>query len=368
MENLDLTQQINMLSQIIDTKTTGIVLATDPAGMIIYASPDGLNALGHTEKTINGVSIFTLFSFTPDQKTILDRSIAKGTLYNTQIPLSQHKDKHPALNLDLNIAPIKNNGTVICLMITANNSKYIKLTADLLERSLTELNLKDQELDRFIYTVSHDLRNPLITIKGFTDIMVQILDKQDPVKMKDSLQRVLRASDKMDALLHGLLELSRINRSKIAKENIPLGQIIAKAIDLLDEQIKSTKTNIQVPSEMLSILCDKQRMIQAFQKVLENAIKFSSTGEDAPAIIIDCSQEQDQILCCITDNGIGIEEKHHEAVFNVFNQLDSSTDGCGMGLPFVKSILGLHNSDCWIKSAGKNKGTVFCFTFPAIAL
>lgn len=231
---------------------------------------------------------------------------------------------------------------------------------ELLLQTLTERNA---ELDRFAYTVSHDLKSPLVTIKGFLGAIERAALEGKTDRLRADIARVEAAADRMRQLLDELLELSRIGRVAGPSEEINLNALIAETAEALAGAVQSRGVLLDVAQELPNVRGDRVRLRQVFQNLLENALKFMG-DQPKPRIEVGARREAGRILCWIRDNGIGIEASYLEKVFGLFEKLDRSSPGTGIGLALVRRILEVHGGRIWGESLGKGSGTCFYFTLP----
>ena len=224
-----------------------------------------------------------------------------------------------------------------------------------------ELQQKNAELERFTYTVSHDLKSPIITIKGFTGSLEKDLANGRYERMSCDLKRVNDAADKMSDLLRDLLELSTVGR--VINEPVPVDMnlLAADVLAQLAGPLKNRNLTVDVQPDLPVVLCDRRRMAEVLQNLLENAI--NQMGEQAePRIQFGMREENGVNIFSVQDNGIGIDEKYHQVIFGLFNKLDAESAGTGIGLALVKRIIEVHGGRVWVESEGEGKGSRFCFT------
>lgn len=229
------------------------------------------------------------------------------------------------------------------------------------KRTEAELKQKVAELERFAYTVSHDLKSPLITIKGFAGALEQDLSDGRYERMAGDLKRVRTAADKMNDLLSDLLELSRIGFVINSPEAVDLNKLVGGVVVNLAGSIRSNQVHIVVQPDLPVVRCDRQRMAEALQNLLENAIKYMG-DQTQPEIIFGMREEDGRHVFFVQDNGMGIDSKYHHIIFGLFNKLDAGSEGTGIGLALVKRIIEAHGGDVWVESQGLGKGSTFCFT------
>ena len=231
---------------------------------------------------------------------------------------------------------------------------------------LLNQQLQDQvaELERFTYTVSHDLRSPLVTIKGFLGMLNKDLNDQNMDKVKNDFDRIARATDKMDKLLAELLELSRIGRIINPPAEIDAARLIQDALDSIDARIRSRNVNLKIASDIPDLYGDRTRLREVFENLIDNAIKYMGQQPD-PIVEIGARDDRGKgPVFYVKDNGMGIEKEYQERVFRLFEQLTPSIEGTGIGLALVKRIVETHGGKIWVESEGLNKGSTFYFTIP----
>jgi len=232
---------------------------------------------------------------------------------------------------------------------------------------LQDLARKNSELERFTYTVSHDLKSPLITIKGFLGILEKDMKSGDAERMLKDIARIHDATGKMENFIAALLELSRIGRIANPPHNVSLAPIVREAAEMLDTQIRERGVTLIIPDESLVVYGDRARLLQVFSNLLENAIKFMGDQKE-PRIEITLSHHNGEDTICVRDNGMGIAPGHMARIFTIFERLNPGIAGSGIGLALVKRIIEVHGGKCWVESEGLGKGSRFCFTLPEAPL
>jgi len=233
-----------------------------------------------------------------------------------------------------------------------------------LEREIliTELEAKNAELERYTYTVSHDLKSPLVTIRGFLGYLEKDSLTGNTKQVRDDIRRIEDAAKKMQALLNDLLELSRIGRLMNQPTDVLFTDIVKDAIELVRGQIEA-KNNISI--EILDtpvVVCgDRTRLTEVIQNLVDNAIKFMGNQPKPQVTIGSVTNEQNETIFFVRDNGIGIQRQYHDRIFTLFNKLNTGTEGTGIGLTLVKRIIEVHKGRIWLESE-PGKGTTFYFT------
>lgn len=229
------------------------------------------------------------------------------------------------------------------------------------EQLISELELKNAELERFTYSASHDLKSPLITIRGFLGYLEQDARIGNFERLQSDIKRISEATEKMHILLNELLELSRVGRVINEPKQSPFGEIVKEALQRVEGQLQVRQVQVKVGSELPEVFGDTERLIEVIQNLVDNACKFMG-DEKHPVIEIGVQKLENQNIFFVKDNGIGIEKKFHEKVFGLFDKLDPHSNGTGIGLALVKRIIEVHGGKIWIESQGTQKGTTFFFT------
>jgi len=229
---------------------------------------------------------------------------------------------------------------------------------------IAELEVKNSELERFAYTVSHDLRSPLVTIKGHLGLLKRDLAANKAELIRADLTQIERAAEKMNQLLCQLLELSRIGRVTHPPEDVGLADLARDAVELLAGELSAKRIAVEVGPDLPILYGDRVRLLEVLQNLIENAIKYTG-DQPRPRIEIGTRREGDQVICYVRDNGIGIAPGDRESIFKLFTQLDPSVEGTGVGLALVKRIIEVHGGRIWVESGGPGQGSTFCFAVPS---
>lgn len=242
---------------------------------------------------------------------------------------------------------------------------YDALQNELGERQklIVELEASNSELERFTYTVSHDLRNPLVTIKGFLGMLEKDIREGRSDKIRIDLDRISAAADRMNELLSDLLELSRVGRILNPSEEINLVNLANDAVESLDGRLRARNITVRVSPDLPLVFGDRIRLRELFENLIDNAAKYMGSQPD-PVIEIGVRPGSEPVIF-IKDNGIGIEPQYQARIFTLFEQLNPGMEGTGIGLALVKRIIETHGGKIWVESDGHGRGSAFCFTIPS---
>lgn len=261
---------------------------------------------------------------------------------------------------DLNLLIGLANHAAIAL---ENARLYSALQSELAvrERLVGELESKNTELERFTYTVSHDLKSPLVTINGFLGYLEADVIAGDVERARRDRGRIQDAVHKMQRLLNELLELSRIGRLMNQPQTIPFDELIKDALEIVHGQLEARGVTVQTQPGLPSVHGDRQRLTEVLQNLLDNAAKFMGDQTDARIEIGQRGEENGKPVFFVRDNGIGILPEHQEQVFGLFNKLDAQSEGTGIGLALVRRIVEVHGGRIWVESEA-DRGSTFYFT------
>lgn len=234
---------------------------------------------------------------------------------------------------------------------------------DITERKQMEEDLqsRNDELARFVYTVSHDLKSPLVTIQTFLGYLGKDLANNDGERVQADLGYIDRAAAKMHDLLEGLLELSRVGRKMNPPEDLPFVALVHAALDAVAGQIAERRVEVCLDEAPVLLHGDRLRLTEIFQNLLDNAVKFMG-DQPEPRIEIGVDTAGGELVFYVRDNGLGIDPRHQGKLFSLFEKLHPGTPGTGMGLALIKRIIEVHGGRIWAESTGPGHGTTFRFT------
>ena len=229
-------------------------------------------------------------------------------------------------------------------------------------RTLEEgLRQRNSELARFVYTVSHDLKSPLVTIRTFLGFLEQDRKLGDETRIENDLDFIRRAADKMSALLNDLLELSRVGRKVNPPVEVPLQTVVRDALDMVAGRLAQRHVTVTVTQAPIVLRGDRARLLEVFENLIDNAAKFVGDQPD-PRMEVGVEELEREIVIFVRDNGVGIDPRHKGKLFGLFEKLHPESDGTGIGLALVKRIVEVHGGRVWAESAGPGQGSTFRFT------
>lgn len=227
-----------------------------------------------------------------------------------------------------------------------------------------ELAKSNAELEQFAYIASHDLQEPLRMVSSY----VQLLSRRYKGKLDkdadDFIGFAYEGALRMQRLINDLLSYSRVGRHDTRFEEINLEKALKNAIENLHLTIKERKAKI-IFDPLPVVFGDLGQLTQVFQNLIDNALKFNSKG--SPMVHISARQEEDEYICSVKDNGIGIDPEYQGKLFVLFQRLHTRKEysGTGLGLAICKRIIEKHRGKIWVNSK-PNEGSIFYFKIPSV--
>ncbi len=328
---------------IVERSADGIVVA-DGDGRISFANAASGRILGAEPSALLGQPL----PFPLDRREPTELSLQDG--------------RGERVHLELRAAGTEWEGEAATLVSfhDIEDRKRIEKERELL---IKDLESKNSELERFTYSVSHDLKSPLITIRGFLGYLEQDALAGDIERLKGDIRRIENATAKMQQLLDELLELSRIGRIVNDTEEIGFGRIVEDALSLVEGQLSEGRVRVEIQADLPVVVGDRARFVEVVQNLVDNAAKFMG-GQEDPLIRIGMEEKKGKRVFFVADNGIGIESAYRERIFRLFEKLDPKGPGTGIGLALVKRIVELNGGHIWVESEGEGRGSVFYFSLP----
>jgi len=231
------------------------------------------------------------------------------------------------------------------------------------EKLIGELESQNAELERFTYTISHDLKTPLVSITGFLGYLRKDLESGNAKNIEHDLARINGAANKMAQSLDDLLELSRIGRVVNPFQTVSLSELAHEALTQVDTRFSRENVRTVVDTDMPEVFVDKSRLLEVLVILLDNALKFVAQKTEA-CIEIGGGIDSSEVICFVKDNGVGIESQYHDYVFGLFDRLDPNIEGSGVGLTLARRIIESHHGRIWVDSEGIGRGCTFLFALP----
>ncbi|MBL0743973.1 sensor histidine kinase [Chryseolinea lacunae] len=318
-------------------------------------------------KLVKGTSILSLLpDDAPELKETWRQRYESGLKgrpgkYYDSIPVENELRKY-----EIKTYPIVENGEVTGLTVFARDITNQTRAEDLLKKQNEELIKINSELDRFVYSASHDLRAPLMSVKGLLNMIKRDPDKENT---EQYLELIERSVNKLDHFISDIIHYSRNSRMEIMPKRIDFHELLEESIESLKfmegaEQVRSIK-NIQVMAPFYS---DYSRLLMIFNNIIANAVRYRNTRTGADSFLkIDIFANEETALIRFTDNGVGISDEYVDKIFKMFFRANADSKGSGLGLYIVKGAIEKLEGTIQVQSK-LGEGTSFTIEVPNVKM
>lgn len=353
-----LERQEKRLTSLMNASTESLYLF-NADGDVQLINEEGAKRLGRPVDEVSGKNMQEIF-----ERDVYERRLEKlRQVVRTGEPV-EFEDERGGRWFDSHMYPVFGEGDVVeaVAMFGRDITEERQATLER-ERLIAQLELKNRELENYTYTVSHDLRSPMITIETFLGFLREDLKEGDEANVNDDMRRITGAVQKLKLLLDDLLELSRVGRVVHPAVPISLGKLVQDVAELLSGPLRDRDVALHVEEEMPRVHADPVRLRQVFQNLIENAAKFSGAASE-PEVRVSAWEDESWVHCTIEDNGIGLDPAYLERVFNIFEKLQPDTPGSGIGLALVRRIMEEQGGRVWLESEGLGHGVTAHVVIP----
>jgi len=257
----------------------------------------------------------------------------------------------------VNVSAVKRDRKVVALLLQLQDITAQKKAEEGLQRN-------NEDLEQFVHIATHDLREPLVAIAGFADLVRQRYGAAIGEEGVAFINQVIESAQVMEKKIDDLLAFSKAGRMTTTG-TFPLGAAIEEARRSLVRRIEEGAATLEVPNDLPVVQGDRGMIAQVFQNLFSNSIKYR--GEQPPRISVKAEREGDHWLISVRDNGLGFNMEHKDRIFGVFQRLYTIEQypGTGIGLAIAKKIIDRHGGRIWTASV-PNQGSTFFFTLPAV--
>lgn len=367
--SIDITERVaaEALSQTILASSpapTVVVDATD--GRTVYANPAFTAATGHTADSLNAMPFDDMLELTPaDERALVDAAIAEtlATGEVTSVERTYRSADGTVRWFDSRFLRLpSDDGNEV--VVTAIDTSERRAVEEALEAERIRLERANRDLQEFVYIASHDLQEPLRTMTAFTELLALELPEAISDDAQTSMQFIQQGAGRMRALVLGLLEYSRIGAGRDVRE-IDMNTLAAEVVEDLGDQISREGASVEV-GPLPTVRGDRTELRLVLQNLISNAIKFRAPDRDPVVRISAEALEDDGWRFEIVDNGIGIDERHVDRIFAIFQRLHArdTYEGTGMGLAHAKRAVANHGGRIGVESE-PGVGSTFWFTLSA---
>ena len=351
-----------------------MIYEADTSKKITYLNSKGHEMLGYNkndlEKGINLVDIVHDSYKKEAAKNII--KLLNGEEIRAHKYLMLRKDDS-TFYARVNSRPIYKNGEIIGLRGTVSNINKMILAQEKIKKSEKKLKKLNQLKSELLRRTSHELKTPLVSIKGFTNLLLELNEDDLEESSIEIVSEIKQGCDRLENLISDILMAAKLESGKIQinKEKINLSKLITNAVKSLRGIAKSRKQSIKLEiNKDLYIQGDPKRILEVIENLILNAIKYTPSKG---TIIIKSESSKKDVIISIDDTGIGFTEEEKKDLFKQFGKIerygaghDVNIDGSGLGLYISRKIIEIHGGKIWMESEGRNKGSTFFFSLPLV--
>lgn len=349
-----------------------IIYEADIRGNITYANSKAYKEFGYSEDDVKkGINILDLIADNYKERGKLNiQRILEGNETGPSQYLMVRKNG-TKFYARINSRPVFRKGKPIGLMGTVSNIHKTVLAKKKIKESQQRLEQLNKVKSDLFKRTSHELKTPLVSIKGFLNLLLKFHADELSEKAINIVNEIAKGSNRLEKLIKDILDAAQLESGKITlkktRENI--NSLIEMVVQSLKGATTSKNHSIKIKlEEDMNLEIEKEKIIQVLDNLILNAIKNTPEGGNIHIKSIDKPQEY---IIGIRDNGIGLTEEEKEILFTQFGKItrkgqydDSNDEGSGLGLYISKKIIELHNGNIWVESEGRNKGSTFYFSLP----
>jgi hypothetical protein len=232
-----------------------------------------------------------------------------------------------------------------------------------IEQRTAELASKNEEMEQFLNTVSHDLKSPVVTCLGLASSLREDVQAGRTEETNDTINRIERSATRMRQLIEDLLNLSRIGKVRFELTDVDTGSMIRSISEEYSPRLAKIGAILETETDLPSVRADAHWLTEVFENLITNAMKYGC-DDPHPRIAVGCVTDEKEHRFYVRDNGNGIDPAHHAQVLQPFRRLRTDKEGSGMGLAIVVRIIKMHGGRIWIESK-PSQGATFWIALPA---
>lgn len=336
------------------------MLIINSDGRILLANPAAERLLGYTQAEFSHLLLEDLipqrFRATHTEKRAEYAACPGSRTMGSSLEISGLRKNGNEFAADVSISPIE-EGCVLATIYDITGRKRLEAEQ---KRAIHDLEVVNEELKNFAYVVSHDLKAPLRAIGSLADWIAADQHDRLDADGQEHLRLLIQRVRRLDALIDGVLRYSRIGRIHEAVVAIDMNELVHEIIDSL---APPTHVSVSVAQDLPTIFAEKTGMHQILQNLISNAIRYLDKPQGH--IEIGCTDKGNSWCFSVSDNGPGIEPRHFERIFHLFQTLNprDRVESTGVGLSIVKKIVEQYDGRVWVES-GVGQGSTFYFTIP----
>lgn len=352
-------QSEEALRAVFDATYDAIMIHT-PEGLLVEANKSMLSLYGVTHEQALTFSIKDYSSPSADPE--MAAALIRKALGGDRNILFEWEARRPldgsTFPVEVTLRPLEWRGSPHLVAVIRDIGPRRK-AQELIQHQLKELEMKGEELERFNYTISHDLKGPLVTIQGFSGMLEKDLAQGRMDLVKDDLTRIGKAVGTMNNHLNSLLEFSKIIRNFQAIPDCSMEKALDRSLKYHRSVLEGLQCQPQVLSSLPGGYFDPQQMSILWTNLLDNAVKYRREGVP---LEIRAGWDSSRRCYFLEDNGVGIPERFHQKIFGLFEKLNPASPGPGIGLALGRRIVLQHGGNLWVEDPPGGVGSRFCFT------
>lgn len=345
------------------------VYGIDAAGLCTFINSAGASILGYGRDDLMGTNTHEVFhhhrtdgSEYPLEECPIYVSLRDSTSVRISDELFWTRDRR-AVPVEYTSSPILNDGKTVGAVVAFSDITTRRRAERERERLIAALARSNRELDQFAYVASHDLKAPLRGIANLSQWIEEDLGEAVPPEVAEKMTLVRGRVQRLEALIDGILQYSRVGRVRSAIEQVEVGSLLRDTVELLAAPPEVTVT---IGPNMPAIVTERTPLQQVFMNLINNAIKYNR--RPGATVVVSVRDAGSSYAFSVADNGPGIEPQYHERIFGIFQTLESRdrVEGTGIGLSVVKKTVELHGGSVTVDSA-LGEGATFTFEWPKVA-
>jgi len=354
------------MRRVIDAAPVGMLLV-DEVGRIVMVNRELVRMVGYEQDELLGQAVEMLV---PARWSATHPNLRVGFLAHAtarrmgsgQALFARRKDgTEVPVDIGLTPMPTAEGGTNVLASVVDMTER--RRSEEELKRLNSSLERKNRELEQFVYTASHDLKSPLLTIQGFAGWLRHDVSSGRHDRLVEFTDRIIEGTSRMRANIDDLLELSRVGLVELELERVDLTTIVQEVIRDLEGPIEEAGATIRVEEPLPTITCAPDRMRHLIENLVGNALKYGRPAAGPFEIVVSSEDRGDSVRLSVADNGPGIAPEYHEKIFGLFQRLQTDVQGTGIGLAIVARVAEVLGGRAWVESL-PGEGATFHVALP----
>jgi len=364
-------ERLRRLSRLILTWAGEGIFGIDLDGRITFANPAASVMLGYDTDELVGRRSHPLIQHTDqdggphrEEQSLIYAAFKDNDVYHVSDEVFWRKGGE-SFPVEYTSTPLRENGDVVGAVVVFKDITERKNAERELRQTLEELARSNRELEQFAYVVSHDLQEPLRMVRSYVELLGKRYADRLDEDGREFVGYAIDGATRMQRMIEDLLRYSRVGSRGAEFVLTDLSDVVEEALSNLTAAIEEAGARIEY-GDMPSLWVDRAQMVQLFQNLISNAIKFRA--ERTPEVTVAAHPRNGEWVFAVSDNGIGIAEEQRERIFAIFQRLhaDDEYPGTGIGLAICKKIVERHGGSIWVESR-PGEGSTFYFALPAEA-